>query len=66
MRHKYSGLSGPWLENAWCEYALARRRAGGRLSDVFGPYVPLLVPWTDIWIAGDAAEVLELRWPQAI
>ena len=50
--HRHSGFEGPWLENRWishfeAEYARVRAR-GGRLRDVFGPWVPVLVPWTDL------------------
>lgn len=53
-RHGASGYSGPWIENVWishferlAERARARRRG---LHTVFGPYVPLLLPFTDHWV----------------
>tara|TARA_B110001452_G_C15199885_1_gene416467 strand:- start:37 stop:1494 length:1458 start_codon:yes stop_codon:yes gene_type:complete len=52
--HSYAGYSGPWLENRWsahfeAEYERVRAR-GGRLRDVFGPWVPIFLPWTDVFV----------------
>ena len=33
------------------EKAYDGRRQGQRLSDFFGPYIPLFVPWTDLWVS---------------
>ena len=52
--HTYSQFSGPWIENEWItmfEKAYDGRRQGQRLSDFFGPYIPLFVPWTDLWVS---------------
>lgn len=52
--HKAAGYSGPWIENVWIntfgKKLAANRRAGKPLSATFGPFVPLLVPWTDLWV----------------
>ncbi|KAJ1456137.1 hypothetical protein M885DRAFT_518142 [Pelagophyceae sp. CCMP2097] len=52
--HTHGGYSGPWLENHWIGHfgaaAAASRKRGGKLRDVFGEYIPLLVPWVDLWV----------------
>ena len=51
--HKYAGHSGPWIENVWkfhFENMLLQRSNGTRLHGIFGAYVPLLIPWTDLWV----------------
>ena len=52
--HGFAGYNGPWIENAWISHfqqRLERARARGRrLSAVFGPYIPLFVPFTDHWV----------------
>ena len=53
-RHGAAGFGGPWIENVWISHfgALgAQARARGRpLRSIFGPYVPLFVPFTDHWV----------------
>eukprot|EP00930_Biecheleria_cincta_P059449 TRINITY_DN45184_c0_g1_i1.p1 TRINITY_DN45184_c0_g1~~TRINITY_DN45184_c0_g1_i1.p1 ORF type:complete len:563 (-),score=77.26 TRINITY_DN45184_c0_g1_i1:155-1843(-) len=55
-RHKYhcaAGYCGPWVENYWIHYFSAlwnNRGPGTRLHDIFGPYIPILVPWVDVWV----------------
>ena len=48
-------FNGPWIENAWIETFGRRwahhRAQGGKLRDHFGDFVPLFVPWTDIFVA---------------
>lgn len=55
-RHGAAGYDGPWIENIWISHfgALARRaRARSRpLRSIFGPYIPLFVPFTDHWVRG--------------
>ena len=58
--HCAAGYCGPWIENRWIEafqrHATQPRRSwvlGSGTNDwiqTFGPYVPLLIPWTDIWV----------------
>mmetsp|Transcript_34777 Transcript_34777/g.63301 ORF Transcript_34777/g.63301 Transcript_34777/m.63301 type:complete len:525 (-) Transcript_34777:10-1584(-) len=55
-KHKYhcaAGYCGPWVENHWIHYFsnLWKKRASGtRLQDIFGPYIPILIPWVDTWV----------------
>eukprot|EP00964_Phaeocystis_antarctica_P019048 scaffold10504_cov67-Phaeocystis_antarctica.AAC.5 len=48
-------FKGPWIENAWIDTFSRRwghhRAQGGKLRDLFGDFVPLFVPWTDIFVA---------------
>jgi len=49
--HRAAGYTGPWIENYWISHFQQELEANNySLSDVFGPYVPLLIPWTDIWV----------------
>jgi hypothetical protein len=54
--HGAAGYNGPWIENVWIRNFSARaeeaRTAGRPLSSVFGPYIPILVPFTDLWVHG--------------
>ena len=57
--HSYADYNGPWLENRWIshfemEYQRVKAR-GGRLRDVFGPWVPIFVPWTDVIVSASVA-----------
>ena len=48
-----AGFCGPWLENHWIGHfsTLWRNRKNGtRLRDLFGPYIPILFPFLDIYI----------------
>jgi hypothetical protein len=50
--HNGPGYSGPWIENYWISYfeeQLLLRPIS--LPSLFGPYIPLLIPWTDLWLA---------------
>ena len=52
--HRAAGYSGPWLENEWIsgferQWAAAKAR-GQPLQSVFGPWIPLLIPWTSLWV----------------
>ena len=59
--HTAGGFGGPGVENVWIRHfwdaAAGRPRGRGGadcLAATFGPFIPLLVPWTDVWVAGDA------------
>ena len=48
-----AGYCGPWIENHWIWTFSAKwknRPNGTRLRDIFGPYIPILFPFLDIWI----------------
>jgi hypothetical protein len=47
--HAHAGYAGPWVENVWIATFAQRPLAE------FYPYVPLFVPWTDVWKAGAAS-----------
>ena len=51
--HSYIGLeAGPWVENYWIrnfEQGLYDK-SDLCLSDHFGPFVPLFIPWVDNWV----------------
>jgi hypothetical protein len=49
LTHTYSGFSGPWIEDVWVQ-TFDRAAHSECLSDFFGPFVPLLVPWTGVWL----------------
>ena len=48
-------FKGPWIENAWIDTFGRRwahhRAQGGKLRDHFGDFIPLFVPWMDIFVA---------------
>jgi hypothetical protein len=53
-RHRYhyaAGYRGPWLENVFITDITTRSRkiAAFQLRDVTGPFIPILLPWTDLW-----------------
>lgn len=52
--HRGAGYGGPWIENHWIATFRGKwegvKAKGGRLSDVFGPYIPLLLPIVDLWV----------------
>jgi len=43
---------GPWIENRWAIQFLPKAAAldNHHFPEVFGPYIPLLIPWTDIFM----------------
>lgn len=44
---------GPWIENHWINHFNETAFDSSlRLVDTFGPYIPLLIPWVDIWFSG--------------
>jgi hypothetical protein len=59
--HKGPNYNGPWIENYWISHFEttiwdeATKRNDGTtvepcLSDYFGPFIPLFVPWVDQWV----------------
>jgi hypothetical protein len=52
--HRAAGYKGPWLEDHWQQHFHSRAQylTNENFSSVFGPYIPLLPAWTDIWRAG--------------
>jgi hypothetical protein len=55
--HCASDYCGPWIENYWVsnfttKWEAEKQRAGGpaRLSNIFGPYIPILFTWVDAWV----------------
>jgi hypothetical protein len=69
--HKVKGFAGPWIENVWIQHFSAlweqhkhnttdANTPNAALQDVFGPYVPLFLPWTDIWLSGKRSYPPEL------
>ena len=53
----YPGYSGPWIENKWIDHFQPRAKDTGLAQ--FTPFVPLFVPWIDIWRASG------MTYPQA-
>lgn len=55
--HSAAGYSGPWIENVFISrfqpLAEAAVASGEPLSAVFGPYIPIFLPWTDLWVNGN-------------
>jgi len=47
--HTYRGYSGPWIENHWIDTFEPHLRSK-HFQDHFGGFVPLLIPWTDMWV----------------
>jgi hypothetical protein len=47
--HCAAGYCGPWLENEWIS-KFTPHISDACLSETFGPYIPLLIPWTDLWV----------------
>jgi hypothetical protein len=49
--HRAAGYQGPWIENTWISHFQKELQSkNNSLSDVFGPYIPIFIPWTDIWV----------------
>jgi hypothetical protein len=45
------GFCGPWVENVWISDFSAKAAAETTcLSDTFGPFVPLFIPWVDLYV----------------
>ena len=43
----YKGYCGPWMENQWIE-THSGKKSRKRLAEDFGPFIPILMPWTDL------------------
>ena len=64
--HRSAKYRGPWVENVWIthfERELRRRPPGSPLSSVFGPFIPLLVPWTDRFVSREARRGARAKTP---
>jgi hypothetical protein len=54
--HSGAGFDGPWIENYWISHfetmwdESSNNDANACLSDYFGPFIPIFVPWVDHWI----------------
>jgi len=49
--HSAAGYSGPWIENHWIStFETLYDESDSCLSDHFGPFVPIFIPWVDIWV----------------
>ena len=63
--HRAAGYQGPWIENHWIthfQHKLLEHSSHNKnnkkkkknntttLSEIFGPYIPIFIPWTDIWV----------------
>jgi hypothetical protein len=50
--HRAAAYKGPWIENIWISHFQKELQSkNNSLSDVFGPYIPIFIPWTDIWVS---------------
>lgn len=53
--HCTEGYCGPWVENHWIESFLStwmnHSSSKKRLSEVFGPFIPIFMPYNDLWKA---------------
>jgi len=51
--HSAAGFNGPWFENDAVDWFTSEAhrvlKDGLPLSVAFGPYIPILLPWTDLW-----------------
>ena len=59
--HGDSTYAGPWIENLWIKYFTPpwrlssqhqkgrRSRSRRKLRDIFGPFIPIFLPFTDLW-----------------
>jgi hypothetical protein len=55
--HTAVGYGGPWIENHWIAHfeTLFDKESNNSatcLSDHFGPFIPLFLPWVDHWVNG--------------
>jgi len=49
--HRKYGYEGPWIENRWISHFQQELESNNySLPDVFGPYIPIFIPWTDLWV----------------
>jgi hypothetical protein len=51
--HRAKGYNGPWIENRWISHfeTLYDQNDDNNtcLSDLFGPFIPIFLPWVDHW-----------------
>ena len=62
--HCAEGFCGPWIEDRWIETFMStwHNRTSGkdstkRLAEVFGPFIPIFMPYNDLW----RADVVEYK-----
>ena len=49
--HFQSGYGGPWLENEWItHFEQLYDKSNHCLRDIFGPFIPIFLPWEDILV----------------
>jgi len=52
--HYAAGYGGPWIENLWISRFSHKVTTSLQESDdlrrTFGPYIPLFIPWVDLWV----------------
>ena len=55
-----------FIENHWINVFRERYNAvqgrGGRLREIFGPFVPLFIPWVELWLATYTKPFVSARW----
>ena len=57
--HEAANYEGPWIENRWITHFQKQLESkNNNLQDVFGPYIPILIPWTDVWLVD-----MRMRYP---
>lgn len=56
--HCTEGYCGPWVENHWIQHFLStwvnhssKTGSKKRLAEVFGPFIPIFMPYNDLWNA---------------
>ena len=64
--HCSEGFCGPWIEDKWIETFMStwQNRSSGkdstkRLAEVFGPYIPIFMPYNDL-VAADVFEYAKM------
>ena len=60
--HTAANFSGPWLENIWISHFESLYQAQNQtcVYDIFGPYIPIFIPWTDHWVISGRSYPREL------
>ena len=52
--HSHAGYGGPWIENRWITHFetiyQANKNKTACASEIFGPFIPIFIPWTDHWV----------------
>ena len=54
LKYCYAGFCGPWIENQWISTGFMSQNRSGkksskRLAEDFGPFIPILMPWNDLF-----------------